>query len=115
MRRDFRRLFFLSVLLLAAGCLPGRGDALAGKGSPAVYLCGDTRVNAWFDGGSRASIQLNGAAYELATTISASGARYETAEGMRPHVVFWTKGDRYALLEIDGETMPDCHAREAGE
>lgn len=68
------------------------------------YRCGDTRVEIGVRGETM-QMQADGKAYTLQQAVSASGAKYETADD--PETFFWTKGDS-ATLSIGGQSYPEC-------
>ncbi|MCB1313143.1 MAG: META domain-containing protein [Sedimentitalea sp.] len=69
----------------------------------ASYQCGDRTVSGRFEGDAL-TLTLDGTEYALVNVRSASGAKYETADGK---VMFWEKGED-ALLELDGTGLQDC-------
>lgn len=69
-----------------------------------VWTCGGHLISLRFDG-ERARMETGGAVYDLAQTVTASGARYE-AKG-DPGTWIWNKGvDLTASLK--GEELPGC-------
>lgn len=57
--------------------------------------------------GDQEWMAVDGRVFALKPVPAASGARYESVDD--PATGFWSKGDR-ALLEIGGETFPECRA-----
>lgn len=73
----------------------------------AFYNCGpETQIKTVYQGNDLTLIHGQDT-YALKATVSASGARYETTAGAATPVLFWGKGDT-ALLEINGQTYPEC-------
>jgi len=70
----------------------------------AAFDCGDVRVTARF-AGDVLQLTLPDETIELRQGISASGARYLSADD--PGTFFWNKGDR-ATLEVRGLAYPVC-------
>lgn len=70
--------------------------------------CGDVTARFRVDADG-AVLEVDGRAYRLVETVSASGARYE-AEG-DPTTVFWSHGTE-ALLQIAGVELPTCTVAE---
>ncbi|WP_180898007.1 META domain-containing protein [Martelella soudanensis] len=74
-----------------------------------VYRCGDTRLEAGFQG-EEAVIETDDRIYRLAPAISADGAKYQSDDGDN---MFWSKGDN-ALVTLDGKALPECIGVPAG-
>ena len=70
----------------------------------AAFDCGDVRVTARF-AGDVLQLTLPDETIELRQGISASGARYLSADD--PGTLFWNKGDR-ATLQVRGLAYPVC-------
>jgi membrane-bound inhibitor of C-type lysozyme len=76
---------------------------------PTVYFnCGKTKIWADFHDKDQLDLTMGRITYVMHSVVSGSGARYETPNGGKPHVVFWNKG-KEATLTIDDKTYPTCH------
>ena len=75
------------------------------------YTCGTHMVRVMVQGNDTITLDVDGQEHHLSRSISASGAKYDTAPGIQPAVMFWGKGND-AFLEIDGGARIDC--RHAG-
>jgi heat shock protein HslJ/membrane-bound inhibitor of C-type lysozyme len=80
----------------------------AASTTTAFYNCGEHGVKAIYRGDDQLKLTHDGQDYDLGRVVSASGARYETAENATPAIQFWSKG-REAFMEIDGQQTPTCH------
>lgn len=66
--------------------------------------CGELTIKAGFLADA-VRLTVDGESFDLQQTVAASGVRYATESD--PETIFWSKGDR-ALLEIRGESYPEC-------
>lgn len=101
----FPRGFILSAasLLVLAAC------SSAEEPRERTYYCGAQQIKVT-PNDERIKLAYAGQQYELRSTESASGARYEN-DDEEYQVSFWSRGER-ARLEIDGQDFPEC--RQAG-
>lgn len=91
---------------------PGAGDAelglvmLEGVSSPDLegrLICGDEQFRVGFRE-QKALLETGDGVLGLSVTVSASGARYVSADGS---TVLWSKGER-AWLTLSGRELPGC-------
>jgi len=77
----------------------------------ATYYCaGGKTVAATFKQDSAGIVLSDGRSFDLASTLSASGARYETGANTASDVVFWTKGSNAFLTENGNTVLDNCVA-----
>ena len=112
--RGFRGALLLAVpVLLLAGCQTtvdrgGRATS-AQAGSEASYApvraikyaCDDGRtVDVTLNGPERAALKINGATAALTAVRSASGAKFQSADGS---ITFWSKGNEATIDTLAGK------------
>ena len=127
-----RMMILMGVATLAlAGCLPKKdkdtGNAGASDAQQAeadspdlatlsqgavIFNCGSVIVQAAFDGQDKVVMMVGDQTYHLQSVVSASGAKYETASGVTPAAMLWSKGDE-ALANIPGHGEMSCQVQGA--
>ncbi|MCD6034685.1 MAG: hypothetical protein K0R63_426 [Rickettsiales bacterium] len=75
------------------------------------YKCGGTLVEATFRDDGTLGLDVDGRISRLTTVLAASGAKFETPSGIRPHITFWDKGT-YAMLTVGKKAYPTCNVIE---
>ncbi len=108
-----RALIAVLSLILLTGCAGPMGtgkarapDMAGAKLVQAVFACGGEKAFATFDVHGMA-LTMGGQSYDLEPAIAASGAKYESAAGVTPHMTFWNKGPE-ATVTKDGVFLPVC-------
>lgn len=122
-----RTMILMGVATLAlAGCLPKKDkdaevsdstQTEAQSSTPStrnavIFHCGSVVVQAVFDGQDKAVMMVGDQAYQLQSVVAASGAKYETAAGVAPAAMLWSKGDD-ALANIPGHGELNCQTQGA--
>lgn len=92
-------------------------DASAGKSI--AYKCdgdGDLQITAVYgtnaEGVSDVALFIRGQDFALAQTVSASGVRYASADGLEPGMglIWWTRGEEAMLQQAPSEQIADAGA-----
>ena len=111
----FRRFLLLALpVLVLAGCEtassggPGGKQAAEARPEAALapervidYNCDDGRmVEVTLNGPERAQLKINGATAALTAVRSASGAKFQSADGS---ITFWTKGNEATIDTVAGK------------
>jgi membrane-bound inhibitor of C-type lysozyme len=102
-------LFFLSILFVLSSCSHSNTQYLAN------YECENGMKIAAQYYPDKAELSIDGLQRELYQTISASGAKYETENGLQPEtgLIWWTKGDEATMFEtaLDHTATADDYAK----